>query len=195
MDGTAEVVVRQLAHVFDFGLQLPDSQGRRDQHRVVKEMQMKLVVAKLIDIVGNEAAHQANQVVGQRQCDQGGADVENGMEHGQLHLRGMREHSFKHPPISPIPLGKKMKNQGDKQKQSNTHYIEKQMDKRSSFGVSATGHAGQNRHYARADVGTHRKVDTLVEREQSRHDHGNGDGRQHRRRLDDGRQQCADENN
>ena len=70
------------------------------------------------------------------------------MEHGQLHLRGVWEHSLKHPPEAPISLGEKMKEQGDKQKQHHTHHIEKQMDEGSPFGVSATGHARQNGHYA-----------------------------------------------
>mgnify|MGYP007013977275 CR=1 FL=1 len=82
MDSATEVVVGQRTHVFDFGLQLPDSLGGCHQHGVVKEMQMELVIAMLVDIVRDDAAHQAYQTIGQRQCDQGGADIEHGMEHG-----------------------------------------------------------------------------------------------------------------
>ena len=78
-------------------------------------MKMELFIARLIGMVGNEAAHQTYQTIGQRQCDQGGADIEHGMEHSQLHLRCVWKHSLKHPSEPPIPLGEKMKKQGDEQ--------------------------------------------------------------------------------
>ncbi len=67
------------------------------------------------------------------------------------------------------------------------------MDKSCPLGVRPAGHACQDGHHARTDVGTHCQVDALVERKQARHNHRDGDGRKHRRALDDGGEQRPQE--
>ena len=60
------------------------------------------------------------------------------------------------------------------------------MHQRRPLGVFAARHTRDDRHHARTDVRTQRDIDTLVERDKSRHYHRDGYRGHHRRRLDDG---------
>ena len=116
------------------------------------------------------------------------------MEHGQLQLWRSGKQPIENLPETPIAARRRAQQETYQHKDYDTHYVENQVYRCGSLGGCATCHARDNGHDARADVAAHRQVDALVEGDQARNDHRDGDGSHHRRGLDDGRQHRADQN-
>ena len=136
----------------------------------------------------NHFGHQPYQGVcqGQHHCNRYG--VEEGMEHSQLDLRGRREEFLKQVPERDVEPSQY---QSGKHKQDDAGAVEQQVDKRRSFGICPAGHARNDRHYAGADVGTHRQVNTLVNTDEPGHHHGQRNGSHDGRALDNGSENRA----
>ena len=86
-------------HVQDFVFGLLNGNGGRFEQVFFGVVQMRLFFGLFILFIGNKFGNKFYQRIGERQNKQNSDYVENRMEHGELNLRGVREHFSKQPTV------------------------------------------------------------------------------------------------
>ena len=184
-----EVQHRKLGHPDDLFLGLSHGERGSAEHVAVHVLEPESLVFCLPGL-GDHSAHKLYKCLIQREYENHREHIEDGVEHRELGLGRSGEHSFEKD--AETGAGQR-EQQGDEKEYQHSGAVEQQVDEGGALGVDAAGHTGYDGNDAGADVGSHRKVDTLVQADEPCHYHGEGDGGHHRGALDDGRQDGAED--
>ena len=181
-DGAVHVIQGNRGHAQDFALDLRNGNRRCPEHVFIYKLQGEFGL-RGGGTLRNHALHQGHQHAGEGQHDGHRHRIEEGVEHGQLHLRGRGEYPLKEAAVGKIEPAQ---TPGSQQEDEHAGTVEQQVDKSRAFGIGSAGDTGNDSHYAGADVGTHGKVDALVYADKPRHHHGQRNGSHDGGTLDDG---------